>query len=70
MKSRCLLMLTIWVAIFASRTSSADIIALESFNYNFGVSLDQVSGLGTGFSTNWIAGGRNYDLDELSDSPE
>lgn len=45
--------------VLACKTSSADIIALESFDYGFSDVLVQVPGSGTGFSTNWIAGGRN-----------
>ena len=59
MKSLSFTLVALSVAMFACRTTSADIIAKESFDYNFSASLVQVQGSGTGFSTNWIAGGRN-----------
>ncbi len=40
-------------------SANADLIVSESFNYTSGSTLIQGVGSGTGFSTNWVAGGRN-----------
>ena len=58
MKSLSFTLVTLCIAMCACRTTSADLIAVESFDYNINP-LVQVPSSGTGFSTNWLAGGRN-----------
>lgn len=59
MKSLCFALVILCMALSVCKSTHAEIIAQESFNYDFGGILVQVPGTGTGFTTNWVQGGRN-----------
>lgn len=59
MKLRTLALLAFAIAVCPFKSTQAEMIASESFEYPSRTSLVGASGSGTGFSTNWTAGGRN-----------
>lgn len=65
MKLRTLALLAFAIAICTFKSTQAEMIASESFEYPFGTSFIGVGGSGAGFSTNWIEGGRNAQLSSL-----